>query len=147
MQSKIRLRKFSPSDLDRVLEIECSSFTVDAYSETGFENLYRKHPGDFIVAELSGEIIGYIIAYDSGGFGDFDTVAVDPRFRRLGVGKLLVHFMLDCFRRKGLKKAFLEVRATNKVAIAFYQSLGFKTVEAIKGFYGSGDAYRMESEI
>lgn len=148
MQSKLQLRSFLASDLDRILEIEGSSFTIDVYSKTKFENLYKRHSNDFIVAELQGEIIGYIIAYDSGGFGDFDSVAVEPKFRHRGVGSLLVNFMLERFKKNGLKKASLEVRTANKTAIAFFGNLGFNIRGIIKGFYrDSGDAYIMEIEI
>jgi ribosomal-protein-alanine N-acetyltransferase len=148
MNLDIQLRKFTLSDLDRISEIERSSFTDDAYSKTRFESLYRKHPDDFIVAELEGKIVGYIIAYDSGGFGDFDSVAVDPKYRGFGIGCLLVNYMLDRFKQKGLKRASLEVRTTNKTAISFYQKLGFKITKTITGFYrGSGNAYRMERAI
>lgn len=144
----IRLRRFSPSDLDRVMEIEQASFTTDAYARSRFESLYKRHPDGFIVAELSSKIIGYIIAYISGGLGDFDSMTVDPRYRRLGLGKRLVHFMMDNFRQQGIREASLEVRTTNISAISFYHGLGFRITKVIKGFYrGGGDAYQMRRSI
>lgn len=100
MPLKIQLSSFSLSDLHRILEIERSSFITNAYSETRFESLYKKHPDDFVVAELQGKIVGYIIAYDSGGYGDFDSASVDPKFRYQGVGSLLVNCMLEQFKKR-----------------------------------------------
>lgn len=148
VNTDIRLRRFSPSDLDRIMEIEQASFTTDAYTRSRFESLYKRHPDGFIVAELSRKIIGYIIAYISDGLGDFDSMAVDPRYRHLGVGKRLVHFMIDNFRRQGIREASLEVRTTNISAISFYHRLGFRITKVIKGFYrGGGDACQMRRSI
>ena len=142
--SDIKLRNFLLSDLKRIIEIEQSSFTSDAYSQERFENLYKKHPDDFVVAENANNIVGYIIAYDKGGSVDFNSMAVDKKYRGLGIGRLLVNFMLDRFKKDGLKKASLEVRATNEIAISFYKNLGFEIEEIIESYYpDGGNAYRM----
>ena len=144
----VKLRNFQLPDLKRVREIEKSSFTLDAYSEERFENLYKKHPDDFIVAEKNNNIVGYIIAYENGGFLDFNSMAVDKKYRGLGIGRLLVNFILERFKKRGLKKASLEVRPTNETALSFYQNLGFKISGIIKNYYKDGeDAYRMEKII
>lgn len=148
MNFDIQLRKFLLSDLKSIVEIEKSSFTTDVYSKKKFENLYKKHSDNFIVAKISNKIIGYIIAHDGGGFVDFDSVAVDKKYRRLGVGRLLVNFMLNRFKQKSLKKASLEVRTTNKTAVSFYKNSGFKIARIIKNYYKDGkDVYRMEKKL
>jgi len=146
--SDIKLRSFQLADLKTVREIEQSSFALDAYPEERFENLYQKHPDDFIVAEKNNNVIGYIIAYENGGFLDFNSMAVNKKYRGLGIGRLLVNFMLNRFKKRGLKKASLEVRPTNKIALAFYQNLGFKIFGIIKNYYKNEEsAYRMEKTI
>lgn len=143
--SDIKLRNFKPPDLKRIIEIEESSFAADAYPRENFENLYKKYPDDFIVAEKNSNIVGYIIAYENSGFFNFDSIAVNKKYRGLGIGKLLVNFMLDRSRKRGLKKASLEIRPTNKIALSFYKNLGFKIVRIIKNYYKKGEnAYRME---
>lgn len=144
----VKIRKFLPSDLNQIMAIEQSSFTIDAYSRSHFENLYKKHPEGFIVAEIRSKVIGYIIAYISDGIADFDSIAIDPKYRGLGIGKKLINFMITNFRRKGVKKASLEVRTTNKTATSFFQNLGFKIKRILKDFYRDrGDAYQMGKEI
>lgn len=143
--AKATIRKFGPLDIDRILEIEKASFQRGSYSKKRIENLFESHPGDFIVAELADEIAGYLIAYNTNGVVDFDSLAVDEKYRETGIGKKLVCFTLNKFKKKGLKKASLEVRINNKRAISFFQGLGFKITKLFKRYYLDGeDAYKME---
>lgn len=144
----IRLRSCRPSDLKRTNEIEKCSFCIDAYSQERLDGLYRNHPDDFIVAEKDDSVLGYIIVCGEGNFANFISLAVDKDYRYLGVGSLLVSFMLARFKRRGFKKAFLEVRTTNEEALSFYQNLGFKIIETVENYYKDGEtAHRMEKTI
>jgi len=148
MNYKVKLRKFSLQDLNRIMRIEKSSFPKDAYSEEKFKYLYKKYPDGFIVAQTLKDVAGYIIAYKFRNTAEFDSLAIDKKYRKLGMGKKLAFFMLRKFTKVGLKKAFLEVRATNKNAISFYEKMGFKIKKTIKDFYGKGeDAYLMERQL
>ena len=143
--SDARLRNFEITDLKRVLEIEQSSFATDAYPRESLKNLSKKYHDDFIVVEKNNNIIGYIIAYSRGGFVDFNSIAVDKEYRNLGIGKLLASFALTRFKKRGFKKVFLEVRQSNKIALSFYENLGFKIVKTFKNYYSSGeDAYQLK---
>ena len=122
------------------MEIEKASFPQGAYSKTRLKNLSKKHPNDFLIAQLADEIVGYVIAYHKAGKIDFDSLAVDKKYRKLGIGKKLVKFALNRFRKKGLKKVSLEVRKSNQRAIAFFQNLGFKITKVIKHYYKDGEA-------
>ena len=145
MKSKLIIRKFLASDIERIVKIEKASFKQDAYSKTRLKNLSKKHPNDFFIAQLADKTVGYVIAYHKAGKIDFDSLAVDKKYRKLGIGKKLVSFVLNRFRKKGLKKASLEVRKSNKKAIAFFQNLGFKITKVIKHYYKDReDAYLME---
>jgi hypothetical protein len=54
--SKIYVKPFSLLDIERILEIEKSSFTSDTFSEDMFKYLYDKCYDLFIVAEMEGLI-------------------------------------------------------------------------------------------
>ena len=100
------------------------------------------------MAENQGKILGYIIAYNSSGNGDLDSIAIDPKYRKLGIGSQLVNYTIERFKKMGLKKVFLEVRTTNKKAISFFKKLGFEIKKMIKDYYrDKGNAYLMEKEI
>lgn len=59
-------------------------------------------------------------------YGSVQNVGVTPWGRGRGLGRALVVAALEGFREAGLKRATLEVTATNLPAVRMYQSLGFR---------------------
>lgn len=144
MQTDIQLKKFLLSDLDRVLEIEKSSFPLGAYSKKRLANFNKKQPGEFVVAHLSNRPVGYIIAHNKGNKLELDSMAVDKDYRGLGIGCLLIDSIINKFKDK---KAFLEVRTNNKEAITLYKKFGFKIVKTLKRYYrDEANAFLMEKD-
>ncbi|MFH1820729.1 MAG: N-acetyltransferase [Candidatus Nealsonbacteria bacterium] len=145
MATKLTIRPVAPQDISRILEIEKDCFPQGAYSKTRLEKLSRKHGRDFMVAQLTDQIAGYILAYDKKSVVDFDSLAVAKEYRKLGIGRTLSNFILQKFHKKGLKKASLEVRTSNQGAISLFQDLDFKITRTIKRYYRDGeDAYVMK---
>ena len=91
---------------------------------------------DIIVAERNGEICGmacvdYVhrpeTAYGKArSFYHVQEIAVDENYRRQGVAKELLDFMIADTRKRKLKKIELDVWEFNDSAIEFYQATGFK---------------------
>ena len=75
---------------------------------------------------------------------------VHPQATRRGIGRRLLFTLLAHARDRGVRDAFLEVRRTNRAAIALYHDLGFECVGMRRGYYqaheGREDAlvYRLE---
>jgi ribosomal-protein-alanine N-acetyltransferase len=150
----IKLREFSLSDLNEVLEIERASFPKkQVYSKSRFERYYQKCPESFIVAESENEVVGYTIGklknrVPAKPVAEIISLAVRPDFRQKGIGKELTNFLISHFKKRGVKEIFLEVRTENKTAISFYKNLGFTVLKTLKNYYRNGDdAYLMEKEI
>jgi ribosomal-protein-alanine N-acetyltransferase len=147
MKNKIsvKLRKFLLRDFQRIIEIEKSSFPIGAYSAKRIECLSRKYVNDFTVATLANNPVGYLLAYPKKTILVLDSIAVDRIYRKMGIAKKLIEFAIKKSKRKGLKKARLEVRINNKTAITFYKNFGFKIKKTIKKYYRDGcSAYQME---
>lgn len=149
----IKIRKFSLSDLEEVMKIGRTSFPKNkTYSEDYFQKCYQKYPEGFIVAENKGKIVGYAISQLKRGIsirriGKFISLAVKPEFRQKGVGKKLVNSLINNFKKK-VKEISLTMRTKNKIAISFYQNLGFKIIKKIENYYrNNDDAYIMKKEI
>lgn len=146
-EMRVELRPFRSSDLGRVMEIERSSFDVDAYSEDRFRDLYKMHPGGFRVAEVLGNVVGYIAGTTSGAVGEIDSMAVDPDYRRLGIAEELLRRTLKYFQdlHPELKTYSLEVRTTNEPAIHLYKKMGFHAKDRLTGYYkDNADAFMMQ---
>lgn len=127
------IRKFKKSDLPEILEIEKKSFK-DPWSKLEFKLWSWRHP-NFLVYEIENQVVGYVIFNSQGHIAN---IAVNPNYRRRGVGTKLIKEAL-----KKLKEARVEVRESNKAAQKFYQSLGFKEKNRIIKYYGDEDALIM----
>lgn len=152
---KPTIRSFQSGDINGVLGIERESFT-DPWSPNMFEALYQINPDGFYVAEIKGDIVGYAIVLMGKNskrlpkkrkIAHMMNLAVHPRYRNRGIGGRLVDSILIDIKRAGTKEIYLEVRASNTDAIAFYSKLGFKKEGYIKRFYGDEDALMMTKNI
>ncbi len=144
----LRLRLFRSSDIDRILQIEEASFSLEAYSERTFLEMAHWFPDLFVVAETDMKIVGYMIACSLRGKGYVVSVAVDPCYRRRGVGSTLADHVLAELKARGMKMVELEVRVTNEEGIGFWKHLGFLPLRVIREYYGDGkDALKMRKTL
>ena len=124
------------SDLDAVLAIEAASFT-------------RPWTRDMYLAELENEGVSFCyLARDSVrgvlGFCSFwrvldemhiNNLAVDPPYRRQGIGTALLTFVMKEGARLGARRASLEVRRSNDVARQMYERFGFMPAGVRRAYY------------
>ena len=89
----------------------------------------------YLVAVEAGAVLGYGGMRSAAGEFYFDNIAVDPVYRRRGVGRKLVRAMADCAKEAGGLFVSLEVRASNLPAIELYRGLGFEEAGRRRGFY------------
>ena len=67
------------------------------------------------------------------------VLAVDPRYQRRGLGKWLLVNLLDDACHRPLTRATLEVRPSNSLALALYESLGFEALGRRRRYYADGE--------
>jgi ribosomal-protein-alanine N-acetyltransferase len=79
--------------------------------------------------------------------GHVITVAVEPRHQGRGIGRLLLHGLVDIGRREAMRSLTLEVRRSNAAAQALYRLYGFWPVGERLHYYDDGeDAIIMTTE-
>jgi ribosomal protein S18 acetylase RimI-like enzyme len=83
-------------------------------------------PRAFACIRRGGEIAGCGLGVIRQGFlGIFDIV-VGEEFRRQGMGRQIMHSLLDWGRKRSAATAFLQVMTNNPVAMEMYKALGFR---------------------
>jgi ribosomal-protein-alanine acetyltransferase len=147
-ERRVIVRPFTPSDLEEITRIEDASFPVDAFPEAEFKRLHSAYPHEFLVADMSGDVVGYVTGSVVADRGEIESIAVDEGARGRGIGALLVRRLLERFQQIGLRRCVLEVRTTNAVAIDLYERLGFRVVGTRPAYYTNGsDAFLMEKTL
>jgi ribosomal-protein-alanine N-acetyltransferase len=80
-------------------------------------------------------IIGFAIVSTVLDESSLLNICVSPDFQNRGIGRYLLDFLLDKARTQGMLTCFLEVRASNKKAMALYESAGFQQVSRRADYY------------
>jgi ribosomal-protein-alanine N-acetyltransferase len=121
----------------------------DPYPMDLLAHLQESNPLSFLVAEVGGRIVGYIIGTVRWmNVGHVLAIGVDPQHRRKGVGTLLMERLMEYFRKRGVGKVRLEARESNWGARRFYSTLGFVEVGKVPYYYSDGEtAVLFEREI
>lgn len=116
----VALRAMQKEDLLAVLAIE-----RDAYSAPWTEAIFRdclRVRYLCMVAERDAKIVGYAVMSLAVGECHVLNLCVHPQLHHRGIGRLLLRRLLALARRRNADTAFLEVRASNRAAIALYRS-------------------------
>jgi ribosomal-protein-alanine N-acetyltransferase len=123
-------------DLPDLLAIESASF-AQPWSKASFLSELRKAPPSLYVvrSEPSPCILGYICFWPVADEFQMLNFAVHPDYRRQGLGRHLLTFLLILAEEKRISTVLLEVRPSNQAALALYQSLGFKVLYRRPGYY------------
>ena len=100
------------------------------------------------VAEIGNELAGFGIM----GYHDSDAhlmlFAVRPSQRRKGVGTALLHWLEVIAVTAGVELIWLEARANNTEALAFYRARGYRLLDTIHRYYsGVEDAVRIGKDL
>jgi ribosomal protein S18 acetylase RimI-like enzyme len=86
-------------------------------------------PELFLVGLDGGRAVGSIMAGYDGHRGWLYAVAVRVSHRRRGIGAALVRAAEERLHALGCRKINLQVRATNRAVVEFYEGLGYAVEE------------------
>lgn len=152
------IRRCDPSDLIPVMEINMKTLP-EHYSDYFYESLLAELPESFLVAEINGKLVGYIMCKIEYGFSNFKklgfvkkghvvSVAVLEEQRKKGIGRSLIEEAIAGAKIKKADELYLEVRCSNNEAVRIYEKIGFIIKQRIKSYYRDGeDAYLMTIEF
>jgi ribosomal protein S18 acetylase RimI-like enzyme len=91
----------------------------------------QRDPDLFLVAELSGQIIGTVLGGFDGRRGMVYHLAVADAYRRQGIGRALMKELERRMKLKGCIRSYLLVTRENAEAIHFYQVQGWDQMDIL----------------
>jgi ribosomal-protein-alanine N-acetyltransferase len=148
----------APADVDRVMEIERVAFSAPWSARAYRYEIVDNDYSTMLVVRPSGGHSGAVVQWARQvglmkpapvlGYGGFwllvdeahiATIAVDPGWRRRGLGELLLLSMLERAIALDARRATLEVRVSNRAAQGLYHKYEFKEVSLRKRYYADND--------
>ena len=137
MMQKINITDLRLEDVEKVAEIEKICFSKP-WSENSFKNALNDSNSKFFVARLGSDIVGFSGMYIAAGAeGYVYNIAVNPLFRKKGIGTILTKKLINYAKENNLEFLSLEVRKSNNSAISVYEKCGFEKIGIRKNFYES----------
>ena len=139
----ITIRDFRHGDAGTICDFKRQSVSA-SFSGARFDmDIFRRclledgdaAPGMIKVAESGSAIVGYIwlkaVGSATGKAGRVAHIFVREDFRRQGLGRKLLDAAEDIFRKMGLSRSRLTVTASNKAALALYESAGYRVTRYV----------------
>ena len=105
------------------------------WSQKALEDEVHNPNACFLTAVDDDKVLGYGGMHCSHGECYVDNIAVFGHHRRKGVGTALVEALAQEAQRRGGEFLSLEVRPSNRAAVALYTKLGFVEEGRRRGFY------------
>ncbi|MEV0184071.1 GNAT family N-acetyltransferase [Streptomyces sp. NPDC050625] len=129
--TELRIRAAGPDDLDTVLAFWKSAAEGTSISDDrdGVERLVARDPEALILAELSGELVGTVIAGFDGWRCHLYRLAVHPGRRRQGIGSALLAAAEERFVRLGGRRGDAMVLVRNETAQHAWRAAGYTPQE------------------
>ena len=138
VQQKRILRRAEETDLPALLAVEQTSF-FSPWKEAAFLSEFANPYSRLWVVEEGENVIGYVCTWFIHDEGQIANMAVLPEHRRRGLGKILVHHVLQEARKQGVLSLSLEVRRSNHAALELYKSFGFQKFTVRVRYYENGE--------
>lgn len=132
---RLRIEPMAIADLTAVQAIEQASFRTPWPSDAYLSELTTNRLATYLVVRAGSEVIGYGGIWMMVDEAHITTFAIDPRWRRRGVGEHLLVAILDLSVARGAREATLEVRISNIAARRLYEKYGFRPVGLRPRYY------------
>ena len=131
MSGNVVTREFCVDDYDPALELWRSVEGLEVAEgddRDGVAQFIARNPGLSRVAVDGTRVVGVVMCGHDGRRGHIYHLAVDPEYRRYGVGKRLVQECLDGLRQVGVVRAIILVADDKPGGAEFWKRAGWEDI-------------------
>ena len=129
----VRLRLMGVDDLGEVMAIEEAAYPFP-WTPGIFRDCIHVGYSCWVAAGADG-VQAYGVMSVGAGESHILNLCVHPHRRRRGLGRTVLGHLLRLARKHRAETALLEVRPSNREALALYQDLGFSEVGVRRNYY------------
>ena len=137
MTDQVTIRNAILTDFNAVIDLDIEGDMEDkpVYWRGIFDRYVTtgRDGGFFLVAEISGEVIGFIVGevraweFGSPPCGWVFALSVSPKIREMGVGQLMLKEMCHLLKKTGVTSVRTMVDREDKLTLSFFRSQGLRT--------------------
>jgi [ribosomal protein S18]-alanine N-acetyltransferase len=143
LRENAQIRRMSAADVGRALEIAASLPESPHWPESAYlDALNPEYTPRRIAMVVAGsdaagleEVEGFAVASLLPPQAELESIAVAVGSQRRGLGRMLFNALSRELRAAGVIEITLEVRASNRAALAFYRRAGFSQTGLRSGYY------------
>ena len=127
----IRRMKIEDADEIGVISMAITQKPAGVNFKRIVEEQLRHEKNACFVAEIEGNVVGFMISYiQSGGFGLKESawivqLGVDPKYMGQGIGDGLAKEIFKYCQKAGIKDIYTSVRWDSTDLLSFFKTLGF----------------------
>lgn len=139
LQAVMIIRPAVFEDLDEIADLESRSFPAPwkrEFFETEIDAEFRLN---LVARTPDGRFAGYVFCAWVLDEIHVHKIAVEPEWRRSGLGIALMNEVIAFGLRNDSYQIFLEVRPSNVPAKRMYEKMGFETAGRRKAYYPDGE--------
>ncbi len=127
-QLNLTILTFSINSYDRVIALwnKCDGIELsESDSKENIQSFLNRNPGLSFIAEINGELVGAVLAGHDGRRGFIHHLAVSPKYRKNGIGRVLIDNCFEGFKAAGILKCHIFIFNTNISGQKFWTSVGW----------------------
>jgi N-acetylglutamate synthase len=140
LMNNIQIKPMIATDFTEVMALWKNSqglYMSGEYTETpeGFAKFLERNPGNSYVARDQDKLVGAVFGSHDGRRGFISHMAVAQKYRRSGIGRLLVQHVVESLNSVRITIIVLFVLKSNSSAGLFWSEVGFKKVDGVDAFF------------
>ncbi|MGH9682947.1 MAG: ribosomal protein S18-alanine N-acetyltransferase [Candidatus Acidiferrales bacterium] len=130
------IRRLARSDIDAVLAIQSSCLEIAQWTSQDYARADGSEMSAWVAEEAS-EVAGFLVARPVASDLEILNFAVLPAARSRGIGTSLLSEVFNWGKSFNAGNVFIEVRASNSIALRFYDRHNFQIAGRRPSYYAS----------
>jgi ribosomal-protein-alanine N-acetyltransferase len=135
----MKIRVCSDDDLAAIYAIQLKCPEAAQWRQADYAYLFRDPLGTILVAEVEDanlpSVAGFAAFHRVLDEAELRNIAIDPIYQHKGLARALLAAGVRTLQEFGVGRIFLEVRTSNRPALAFYQAAGFRLLYTRHDYY------------